>query len=254
MYVVGLLEFALEICVDDGDDRDPLLWDEAFAIYAGSLEGSDGSGDGKLLYHLADEMCIAFGTCVLQSAPANRKLVEEFQTGQSRILSGQCEDATSSKDRIVSLMTVPLIQGLLLSATGLQEADTVGQVTAFIFATSVLPLLHDCNETAAALIYDAFRLPITETDEDLFPSIRAVVESSYECLGISCEDIGFLLGADLCLARTEAPTTSAGSDGCEDDAEEEDCGSGSNAAVPSWAFSILASFLLWIWNLERIHT
>ena len=40
-------------------------WDEGVAFYTGSLEGTayGGSGDGKLLYRLAEKRCANFGTC-----------------------------------------------------------------------------------------------------------------------------------------------------------------------------------------------
>ena len=40
-------------------------WDEGVAFYTGSLEGAayGGSGDGKLLYRLAEKRCANFGTC-----------------------------------------------------------------------------------------------------------------------------------------------------------------------------------------------
>ena len=38
-------------------------WDEGVAFYTGSLEGTDGSGSGKMVYALADKRCQNFKTC-----------------------------------------------------------------------------------------------------------------------------------------------------------------------------------------------
>jgi hypothetical protein len=46
-----------------GNQDSASAWDEAVAYYVGSLEGTDGKGDGVLLYDLADKQCINFRTC-----------------------------------------------------------------------------------------------------------------------------------------------------------------------------------------------
>ena len=68
MWVIKELEQALDGCQNDckktGCNDDTVrAWDEAVAFYTGSLEGSDGNGNGKLLYALADKRCKNFKTC-----------------------------------------------------------------------------------------------------------------------------------------------------------------------------------------------
>ena len=242
MYVAGLLEFTIEKCLDDDNtmtdktitsEEYTAYWDESWAIYAGSLEGVNGTTEeGKLLYHLADEMCGTFDTCDNdddgdETATVNRKIVEDYQKGQTQVLNGQCDAAKATKEAIVSRMTVPLLQGMLLSAFEQEGGDkgdenVVDQVIGFSYAISVLPLIHACetNQLAATVIYDAFSVPpVSETD---FASIRSVLEASYECLGVTCDDIGSLAGADLCTGAKNS-TTNSSADECE---EEGECSSG----------------------------
>merc|ERR1711904_441150 len=66
MYVIREFEDAVDDCkagcINCNDD--PVhAWDEGVAFYTGTLEGTDGSGSGKMLHALADKRCKNFGTC-----------------------------------------------------------------------------------------------------------------------------------------------------------------------------------------------
>ena len=72
MYVIHEFEDAIADCtagnIYDNDATSeagdsPHAWDEGWAFYAGSLEGTDGAGSGQLLYQLAQKRCADFGTC-----------------------------------------------------------------------------------------------------------------------------------------------------------------------------------------------
>merc|ERR1719159_1248574 len=72
MYVLHEFEDAIGDCLNgnifDNDAHNaagdsPHAWDEGWAFYAGSLEGTDGSGDGQMLHQLAEKRCKDFGTC-----------------------------------------------------------------------------------------------------------------------------------------------------------------------------------------------
>merc|ERR1719272_2164327 len=71
MYVVHELEDALSDCAKGNvadNDMGVHAWDEGWAFYAGSLEGTDGSGKGALVYALAEKRCQNFGTCLQGSS------------------------------------------------------------------------------------------------------------------------------------------------------------------------------------------
>ena len=64
MYVIGLMEEAISTCqARAGNSEVMRRWDEAVALYTGSLEGTDGSGQGLLLYELADKRRTNFRNC-----------------------------------------------------------------------------------------------------------------------------------------------------------------------------------------------
>jgi hypothetical protein len=100
--------------------------DTAIATYAGSMEGAEGTGQGYLLYSLADQLCAEFATCsgsggigdpkqedIEGTAGVNLKIIQQFQSGRYDLEVGNCQLADLIKSRIVQLMTVPLIQGTL---------------------------------------------------------------------------------------------------------------------------------------------
>ncbi|CAM9671455.1 unnamed protein product, partial [Hapterophycus canaliculatus] len=124
MYVIHELEDAISDC-EKGDlnanDGGPHAWDEGWAFYAGSLEGTDGSGDGFMIHALAEKRCANFGTCtgdedgspITGSAQINADLLVLFAEGQTKLIDGECDSARDIKEEIVNLITVPLVQGLL---------------------------------------------------------------------------------------------------------------------------------------------
>lgn len=65
--------------------------------------------------------CELFATCTADNdrsdlsgtSQINADTLELYQEGQAYLLDGDCEGAEEVKDRIVELMTVPLLQGLL---------------------------------------------------------------------------------------------------------------------------------------------
>lgn len=199
MYVIRQMEYALDECRNEdlqGNQNSASAWDEAVAYYVGSLEDTDGSGDGVLLYDLADRQCINFRTCGEGSNSAtgtssiNIKIMRAFKAGQNDLLTGQCDAAKLRKEEIETLMVVPLIQGTLRYAytrdyelVDSEAEDAAGAA----FAAAVLPLVYACNEDDAQVIYDNMRAGLYDSD---FPNVKRAFEANYQCMGISCADVG----------------------------------------------------------------
>ena len=139
-------------------------WDEGVAFYTGSLEGTSGSSDGKLVYRLAEKRCANFGTCGLNggatsgSAQVNHQLLAQFAEGKRLLETGQCELVRPIVNKIVSLMTVPLVQGSvryaykLGASTLASDRSQKNAAEGATFSAAVLPLVHKCDPTAAATI------------------------------------------------------------------------------------------------------
>mmetsp|Transcript_3758 Transcript_3758/g.5526 ORF Transcript_3758/g.5526 Transcript_3758/m.5526 type:complete len:519 (+) Transcript_3758:80-1636(+) len=214
MYVIRELEDAKADCkagcMDCNDD--PVhAWDEGVAFYTGSLEGSDGSGDGDFLYSLADKRCSNFMTCGENSgansgtAKVNHDIFDLFAEGQGYLSSGQCDKLTSVISDITTYMRIPLVQGSLRYAYKVAELNGGEKEKAEgdVFTAAILPVVHDCNPNAASVIERNMDFQSTRTDQ---AAVKTAYESVYSCMGISCADVGGLFNAGT---GTDYPGASA---------------------------------------------
>jgi hypothetical protein len=195
MYVIREMEDALDDCVSDSGVH---AWDEAVAFYTGSLERSNGLGDGVLMYNLADKRCQDFNTCgsnggtTIGQSYINHEVIREFKDGQRKLMKGDCPGARENKQRIVQLMLVPLIQGTLHFAYSQYSNDSGSgekeEAQGATFAASVLPYIHSCSVDDATVIYENMKVG-HEIKTD-FPAVKKSFENNYQCLGITCSDVG----------------------------------------------------------------
>jgi hypothetical protein len=252
MYVLHEYEDAIMDCLS-GDIYDneasnaagdsPHAWDEGWAFYAGSLEGTDGSGSGAMMHTLAEKRCQDFGTCDggrTGKAMANEKHLENAKRGRNKILAGDCYTVVGEFDAIVDQMTVPLIQGMLKYAYKADPAvdssckaagDDCDKSWAdgWAFAAAVLPRLNYCSTSTndvAKMVKDNLDVSVSPHMKDGFKKLKEAVESLYPCLGITCADVGefqtsagVYAGMEACAdptpkpsAATTAATTAAPSD------------------------------------------
>jgi hypothetical protein len=206
MYVIHEMEDAIGDCKAGcmNCNDDPVhAWDEAVAFYTGTLEGVDGSGSGKLLYNLADYRCANFMTCVgaggtlttSGTSVVNTEIFKLFKQGLTKLTNGECSAVTPIKNSIVSLMTVPLIQGSLRYAykVALLNGGSKEQAEGAVFSAAVLPLVHACSPTAASTIFKNMKINAPTPMVDKFPAVKTAFESTYGCLGITCAHVGGLI-------------------------------------------------------------
>lgn len=204
MYVIGLMESALETCqigCVECNLEAVKAWDEAVAVYTGSLEGTDGSGHGFLSYELADKRCADFRTCGRRSDKAsgtssvNHEIFTLFGLGQMDIMNGVCDPAHDHKRRIVQLMTVPLIQSTLKYAyiRDRQASTEKEAAEAAVAAASILPIIHDCSKKDALTVWEY--LGVLEDIDFVhvnFLHVKKALQRNYKCLQITCDDVGGL--------------------------------------------------------------
>jgi hypothetical protein len=226
MYVIRAMEDGIAACEHgcrnclvrpslSGVDIVPTFfdaWDEAFAYYTGSSEGPNGQGSGKLLYALADSLCSPMGTCVKKDGDKSTSAVNEailisFTMGQMSILQSKCFDAFRYKRQVVKLMTVPLLQGSLLYAhkvaitggpcTSLTKCEelTRNKAAAAAFSAAILPRIAACDSDAAELISNNLKIQQDPMAAG-FAAVKAAFERTYDCLSVTCKEIGGILGAD----------------------------------------------------------
>ena len=98
-------------------------------------------------------------------------------------------------DRLVSLMTVPLVQGTLryaykVGASSEDDRTAKNAVEGATYAAAVLPLVASCDASAAATIGDEMKSANFNAGKyPDFKEVKVAFEATYECLGIRCEQV-----------------------------------------------------------------
>jgi len=123
----------------------------------------------------------------------NSQIIGEFRRGQYKLLSGKCVEAIPIKRRIVELMSVPLVQGALRYAykVGELQGGSKEKAEGAAFSAAILPRIAACNPSAAQIISDNMKLGASMSAG--FTAVKEAFESSYECLGITCSDVGGII-------------------------------------------------------------
>jgi hypothetical protein len=120
-------------------------------------------------------------------------------------------------------MTIPLIQGSIRYAYKLSKYDdrTTDKFEkewgeGFAFLSAVIPQIDNCDSDAAALLMAnmGVEVPIDDVMKDGYEKYRDAIRSTFQCLGITCTDIGELDAAVEGGVATESTCTCAAYDGC----------------------------------------
>lgn len=208
MYIAREFEDALDDCnkgcaSDQCNAEKVNSWDEGIAFYTGSLEGRDGSGEGVLLYALADELCVEFKTCgeagdaLVGTSHVNTQIFQLSESAVKLLMAEQCDETRVYKEEIIGWMTVPLVQGLLRTAYSCSRGEhndeefDVLKAEAAAFASSIVPILHHCNAEDAAYVQEQLAYATDDNNHD-FTAIKETLERNYECMGVTCEQVGGL--------------------------------------------------------------
>ena len=150
----------------------------------------------------------------------NTELFQLFDNGRDWLQQGRCSSVRPLVDQIVSLMTVPLVQGALRSAyknsqAGTDMATPKSAAEGATFSAAVLPLVHHCNTASAAVVSDNLKFGLFPTGGDAviaarysdFAAVKAAFEDVYACLGITCAQVGGLIQATDAGVNTAAACT-----------------------------------------------
>ena len=189
MQVAHYLEAAAEKCQlsqinSSLDGLEELDLAAAYWIGWGQEEGDNSSG--HLMYNLAENAGERFGKDAGE-AEVNTKIIDLMNKIQTEIIiAGKCPTDylmfRSLVKKIISYMTVPLIQNLIHS---MSEKDG-GKLV--LYGLTLLPQIATCDPDA----YDYFRdkLLIQTYIPANFNAIIARLQSLFPCFGITCADVG----------------------------------------------------------------
>jgi len=197
MYVIREMEDAILDCRRDClacNDAPVHAWDEAAAFYVGSLEKKEGSPSGKLLYRLAEKRCKNFNTCGGGRSAVNKYIMAKMEEGRNKLVNGKCGEVKEIRDRIIEAMSIPLIQGTLRYAykIGKLGGGDKEKAEGVAFLGAVLPRLDNCNKMDAEILMKRMWID-GEMGKDGFEVVKEAFQRNYQCLGVTCDDIGGLL-------------------------------------------------------------
>jgi hypothetical protein len=221
MHIMGQLEEAVTDCGISCKGKECgnggiHHWDMAVAMYMGSMATAAHSEDdwqqeGYLLFTEAQTSCRLFGTCTQDGlAQVNVQLFEEFQQGKRNFLDNRCSALQDNVERITGRMTIPLVQGTLFyayKADNEQDRSEPTQAAGAVLAASLLPLVHACNPDDSDILYNNMR--VGNEGSVNYEEVQMALERNYDCLGITCIDVGGLLdsasggymeGAEPCVS------------------------------------------------------
>jgi hypothetical protein len=164
--------------------------DEAAAYWIGDGQVTGDSEQGHLLYALAEHMGEKFGLDENGQSRTNTNILRLFNQAKLELsLPTACSDNPDTfprlsqiVNRIVSWMTVPLVQGLV---SNLFEND---KDRVKMYARAVLPMVAGCSASTYASLSEklfAEDYNVVEVND-----IIARLQTTYECLGFTCEDVG----------------------------------------------------------------
>jgi len=208
MYIIHTMEDAVAYCEKKcaacANEQIHAL-DAAVAFYAGSLEGEDGNtGNGVMLYNLADTRGVQFSTAGplanddQGTSYTNIMIIQMFNKMQIYLLQGDCASARQGKDFIANFMKVPIVQSVLRYAymrayqnPSVPEDSQQVMAEGATYTAALLPYLYNCSQDDAASVYNYMK--IGSIPEELnFPAVKAALERNYQCMGITCSQVGGL--------------------------------------------------------------
>ena len=161
------------------------------------------------MFALADKNCQVAKTCGSNGGETggtsyiNYEIFKEFTDGQTQLSLGQCTSARQNKDRITKLMSVPLVQGTMQLAYGRYSQPTESNdAEGAVFALSVLPIVHACNPDDAQTIQE--NMKVGGFGAVHFSQVKAAFEKNYDCMGITCSEVGGIYDESLAAYKDGA--------------------------------------------------
>ena len=192
MYAVHELYQGVENCrrrvLKDDDGVHSI--DEVAAYYIGDSQETGSSDRGHSLYAAAEEIGELFGQDSSGQTTVNTKIMSLLNDAKTEIsYPGACtvngdtyKRLRTIAHKVISQMTVPLVQRLIYN---LAQND---RERVKIYSEAVVPLIAACDVSRFEFLRD--KLLIEQYNVVDIEDIIKSLERSYQCLGITCSDVG----------------------------------------------------------------
>jgi len=164
--------------------------DEAVAYWVGDGQITGSGDNGHLLYALAERLGEKFDLDAGGQTRTNSNILRLFNQAQQELsFPNACSETSSTYaslrslvNRIISQMTIPLVQGLI-DALRQNDRNKVG-----MYAHAFVPLVSACDPSLYVFLQDKL-LSLTYNVVEV-ETIVERIRTAYDCLGITCEDVG----------------------------------------------------------------
>eukprot|EP00980_Cylindrotheca_fusiformis_P024658 scaffold12195_cov126-Cylindrotheca_fusiformis.AAC.2 len=191
-------------------------WDRAAAFLIGSLEGTEpnGSAEGYLFYSLAQEHCMAFGTCDDPNATVevNQRLIKLLYSGRGAVLGNSCNGLRKVADELSSLLLVPTIQGALITSirlTGTKPlSKPIRRAEAYVYSRALLPIVDDIDRDASSVIEENLGDRSPASTKQIASHVFSAFAKVYPGMGVDCELIGKTDDFDPCAGVVKGASSS----------------------------------------------
>ena len=192
MEIVHLMHKTLQACKEKKlhDDSGVHSMDAAVAYWIGDGQIAGDSENGHLLYALSERFGEAFDIDYGGQSRTNTNILRLFNKAKNEVsLPNACsESQTTYKklrgivNRLISLMVIPLIQGLITSL----RANDKARVN--IYAHAFVPIVAGCSRTLFNSLNEKLLLQTINVVEVEY--VIDLIRQTYDCLGLMCDDIG----------------------------------------------------------------
>jgi len=138
-----------------------------------------------------ERMVIPRGKC--HTDLRKKESLQKFTDGKHKLDQGKCNEIRPIIDRIVQLMTIPLVQGTLRYAYKTARGDNTPKEKAegVAFLGAVIPQVYECSHEDAEILKRHMWIDGNiKASVDGFKSVKEAFQRNYGCLGIKCSDIG----------------------------------------------------------------
>ena len=201
MGVLVKMELAVYNCGLQQYDLAQSLWDQAVALFVGSMNGPKAGGliggGSETMYSLGNEVCADWSVKACEAngeSSTNERIMFEFAGGRDAIAEFQCGHLeTTMTDEIIPRMAIPLIQGVLTFAMDNEEStsrDPESIATVHTLAEAVVALVKKANEDSASTLDDILgdfqSVSTGQPVDELFDAFT----DAYRGMGIDCKEVG----------------------------------------------------------------
>jgi len=140
------------------------------------------------------------------SSIVNRQVLEAFATGKHGLIQEDCDgEVLHTYYTLLHKLRVPWVQGVLKAAFVFSDSDSEGtglknhqyleeqRGKGSAHLAALLPDLYKCDPDAATIIANELSILRGGTEVPDYEAIRDALEHQYQCLGVTCDDIGGFL-------------------------------------------------------------